>query len=469
MRSILYGCLVVTSQWPMWVVVGLGICGCRQRSLPRQSAPVASAAPSGVPLALPSVSLAADSGVASGARAEQDLLGIVPAKIAVSSAVRNPRDFPEHLIDGNPHTAWNSRTGDLVGAWIAFRVPVDAHVDAIELTAGYARVKGQQDLFTMNHRVSLLEISRDGKLFKLVPLDVQSRALQRVPINAAGGEFKLVVKETVPGSEAKWREVVISEFRVLGKPGAERRPSTDRLVVSVGSLDAAPPEPIRGELDFDVPPIAAELRASFPSIDRFCKAFLAWAKVNAAAEIAEDAQWNDAAPVLAPLCTEVALPSLQNAAPPWTAVKAARMAWAYRDSTRLFVVTPKGVRMTPIYFDDRRGNPMGCPPVWSHERLDRLRVQNGWLIATIDGSGPSNYDANTQVHTMTYQRGAAMCRAAGENIRCLEVNPQYDRSFATKTLSYSGGHAQSPDAVLWERVEDFQVSEKGEISRVRVR
>jgi hypothetical protein len=49
---------------------------------------------------------------------ETDLLGIVPAKIAVSSAVRNPRDFPEHLVDGDPNTAWNSQTGDLAGAWI---------------------------------------------------------------------------------------------------------------------------------------------------------------------------------------------------------------------------------------------------------------------------------------------------------------------------------------------------------------
>ncbi len=399
------------------------------------------------------------------ASSEQNLLGIVPAKVAVSSAVRNPRDFPEHLIDANPLTAWNSQTGDLAGAWIAFRVPKDAHVDAIELTAGYVRVKGKQDLFTMNHRVKRVEIVRDGQPLKLAVLDVQSRVMQRVPLDTAGGEFKVLVKETLPGSEVKWREVVVSEFRVLGKPGRERRAPSDRIIVSIGSLDARPPEPIAREIEFDRSAFAPE----HPSVDAFCKEWLVWAKAHAAAQVAETEQWNDAAPVAEPLCSEVRLPPLENAASPWTGVKGVRMAWAFNDATRLFVVTPKGVRMTPIYFDDQRGNPMGCPSIWSREHLDRLRVESGWLIATIDGTGPSNFDQETQVQTNMYQRGVAMCRMAGTEFHCLELNPQYDPSLAAKTWRTTVGQFHGPDNVPWERVEDFHVNEKGEISRIRIR
>src|SRR5689334_7769770 len=52
------------------------------------------------------------------ATAVVDLLHHTAAAIAVSSNVDNPHDFPEHLVDGKRDTAWNGRTGDLVGAWI---------------------------------------------------------------------------------------------------------------------------------------------------------------------------------------------------------------------------------------------------------------------------------------------------------------------------------------------------------------
>ena len=44
-----------------------------------------------------------------------DLLHVVPCVVAVSSKVDNPKDFPEHLVDGKNETAWNSKTGDLHG------------------------------------------------------------------------------------------------------------------------------------------------------------------------------------------------------------------------------------------------------------------------------------------------------------------------------------------------------------------
>src|SRR5687768_17555026 len=53
---------------------------------------------------------------------EVDLLHWTPAAVSVSSNVQNPRDYPHHLVDNKPETAWNGKTGDL-NATISFRVP----------------------------------------------------------------------------------------------------------------------------------------------------------------------------------------------------------------------------------------------------------------------------------------------------------------------------------------------------------
>nr|MCU0685220.1 hypothetical protein [Polyangiaceae bacterium] len=58
-------------------------------------------------------------------------------------------DFPEHLIDGKPETAWNGKTGDLVGGWVAFRLPSGVRVRRIELSAGFDKVSSAGDLFTI--------------------------------------------------------------------------------------------------------------------------------------------------------------------------------------------------------------------------------------------------------------------------------------------------------------------------------
>lgn len=67
-----------------------------------------------------------------------NLLTSTPTTVAVSSTVANANILPEHLVDGKLATAWNSRTGELVGSWIAVRVPPDAKVKTIKLTAACA-------------------------------------------------------------------------------------------------------------------------------------------------------------------------------------------------------------------------------------------------------------------------------------------------------------------------------------------
>src|SRR5215470_14539881 len=89
-----------------------------------------------------------------------ELLHQTDSAVGVSSTVLNGRDPPGHLVDGRLDTAWNSRTGDLVGAWIRFRVPEDAEVEEIRLTAGYAARHGRDDWFLMNPRITQVQVSR---------------------------------------------------------------------------------------------------------------------------------------------------------------------------------------------------------------------------------------------------------------------------------------------------------------------
>lgn len=78
------------------------------------------------------------------------------------------------------------------------------------MTAGYVRVKDANDpLHDGPPRIRRVEILRNGTSRKVVTLDVASRTMQRVAIGASG---------------------------------KERRAPTDRLLVSVGGLGAAPPE-----------------------------------------------------------------------------------------------------------------------------------------------------------------------------------------------------------------------------------
>jgi hypothetical protein len=94
--------------------------------------------------------LAVTIAMAGTARADVNLLVSAPTTVAVSSTVDNAKIVPAHLVDGKLDTAWNSRTGDLVGAWVAVRVPKEAHVTSIKLTAGFVKSDKTGDLFAMN-------------------------------------------------------------------------------------------------------------------------------------------------------------------------------------------------------------------------------------------------------------------------------------------------------------------------------
>ncbi len=165
------------------------------------------------------------------------LLYATDAVVAVSSAVSNAHDRPEHLVDHDEETAWNGKTDDLVGAWIAFRVPEDAHVDHLMMSAGFDKVSAKEDLFFANYRITRVRISRDGAVVKDAALSPDVRRPQRLDIDTAGGDFKIEVTAVVPGSHAGWREIAVSELSVLGTPGSNVRTTAGPPPVRVGGLD----------------------------------------------------------------------------------------------------------------------------------------------------------------------------------------------------------------------------------------
>ncbi len=177
-----------------------------------------------------------------------DLVHAVPTAIAVSSVYRDQTAQIARLVDGDPATAWNSRSGELTAAWIEVRVPSDATVSGIALTAGFAREGGDTDLFTGNLRVRAVRVLRDGQEIGRFELDPESRALQTLPVAGPGGAYRIEIAELVPGARADWQEVCVSELRVLGRSPSARagayEPATAiGALPDAASATAAPPLP----------------------------------------------------------------------------------------------------------------------------------------------------------------------------------------------------------------------------------
>ena len=144
--------------------------------------------PAHAPLPPPpsSVVAHADAGAADAALADAgaplvDLLRAVPITITVSSTVVNPAIVPAHLVDRDLGTAWNSATGELVGAWIEATLPSGARAAEIRMTVGHTgHGKHGEDYFTMNPRIKGVSVWSGDTLLGNVKLDVSNRALQTI-------------------------------------------------------------------------------------------------------------------------------------------------------------------------------------------------------------------------------------------------------------------------------------------------
>lgn len=206
-----------------------------------------------------------------------ELLHHTKSVVAVSSTVLNPKYQPEALVDGDLATAWNSRTGDLAGSWMAFRVPTDAFVTAVKLDVGFESKGPEGDYFTQNHRLKRVRISHGNKIVADAPLDPDKRGLQTIAISSPGGDFRIQVVAVAPGTRKTWRETVVSELEVWGHtPAPLAKPASP--TVKVGSLDGVEHDPMAGP---------------FPSLESYCEE---WAKPIREADAAEDVRCKDAGP-----------------------------------------------------------------------------------------------------------------------------------------------------------------------------
>jgi hypothetical protein len=160
----------------------------------------------------------------------------------VSSQVQNPAIKPEHLVDGDLQTAWNSRTGDLVGAWIEVRLPPQAAARELRITAGHTgRGPKGEDYFTMNPRIKRIGLRSGKTALAARDLDITNRGLQRIELGAlpAGETLRIEVQAIEPGTKKSWRETCVSELEVWGAAPAAIQHASVRPKIAVDPAIAA--------------------------------------------------------------------------------------------------------------------------------------------------------------------------------------------------------------------------------------
>lgn len=308
-----------------------------------------------------------------------DLLHTAGAVVAVSSKVVNAKDFPEHLVDGNRETAWNSRTGDLHG-WVGFRVPAQSRVTRVELTAGYD--KG--DVFGRNHRIARVRISREGVVLADTRLDPEKRELQGVDLEVDGGDFLIEVLETKPGTEKQWKELAVSELRVLGyRRGAAMNPrAMPRL--AIGSLDGVPKA---ANTRLNRP------RGPFPTIGALCAAWDAAVTPDVEAALARG-DLRDAVP--GPHCglgsVEAGASAKVVAQGPFEEALWLSLNEVTTSGTRLVLRSKEGYSITDIELGTRGHFDPGCAHVAIHviEDAELVHTESGRdvvVLRTLEADG----------------------------------------------------------------------------------
>lgn len=145
-----------------------------------------------------------------------ELLHSVPATIRLSSRVANKSILPAHIADRDLATAWNSRTGDVRGAWVDLEVP-GAGIREVRLTAGHTGTgpKGE-DYFTMNPRIRRVTLIDGDAELAHVDLDITRRDLQVMKLVSPHDHVRLRIDDVVMGTKRAWREACISEIEAWG-------------------------------------------------------------------------------------------------------------------------------------------------------------------------------------------------------------------------------------------------------------
>jgi len=346
------------------------------------------------------------------------LLHHTDAEITLSSRVDNPRDYPEHLVDGKPSTAWNGKTGDL-GAWIEVKLDPKVQITAIAITSGFD--KG--DLFEKNLRIAKIRVEHDGALVKEATLDTSARHLQRIPIDRPGGTLKLTVLETVPGKNEAWKEIVVSELRVLGTapPGVLRADSRmPRMRVAAGSAPAPLPASLQE--------VKVEGREG-ASLEAICAAFRAdvMAIVRRAQKAGHGLEGYDPSEVK---CKPTTLSPLAGTLPNgWTITTGVSLSYfdgvVVRDDLYPLMKRGDGVTVMGPLFSS--ANDVGDSPVPGYWRMGvALARGEPALLLAYAAAWHSPYDSS-EADSLHVEHAARVCRFQPVRFTCDQPQPMIFR------------------------------------------
>jgi hypothetical protein len=146
-----------------------------------------------------------------------DLLHTTPTTVTASSVFRDEGGSLVLLADGDTETAWSSREGEMAGAFIEVSLPEDARVSGFSMTVGFTR-EGKPDVFHKNPRIARVSVSHNGVAVQEYDLDVESRAMQTIPIEGPGGVYRIDVLDVVRSVRPDSARVFVTELRVWGVP-----------------------------------------------------------------------------------------------------------------------------------------------------------------------------------------------------------------------------------------------------------
>jgi hypothetical protein len=448
----------------------------------RTPQPVASSA--NLPIALTSVAATSVAATSSSPQMSKrpssaslpSLLDSVNATLAVSSTVDNPRDYPEHLIDGLADTAWNSKTGDLRG-YIAFRVPKDAHVDDIFLTVGFDKVLrkfdrlgkqiASEDLFTANHRITKVALFHNNVQLREVVLDPNIRSPQAIRVDGPGGDYKVQVTETLPGTKRAWQELVISEFRVTGRPGDEGnlRAPDSKLRVAVGTLDINPAR--------DALVRITETEQAFASTEALCSAMVHVAKESLTDERLTPEQVKTFGK---PSCGVEPFPIAFKAVAPYRSLRVAKVRNAVNSADHLVIESARGFLQGNISWNNNSPLDPGCPSTVRLETVEEVRIESGYVVLILGGShmagaGPGPVHANDPGYREELVRTAYWAKDDGKILKTHYLDTQFfgGPPLGTKTRPMDQSKVpwevtRVPWATLpWKSVRPVGVSPTGEV------
>ena len=375
-------------RWVFAVLPLVVACGGKKEAPPKETTGSAGSG-SAAPVAMADAAVTIDAPTA-----PVELLHSYLSFVEVSSHVMNKTIKPEHLVDKDFNTAWNSKTGELVGAWLDVRVSGGAAIHEIKLTVGHTG-KGPkgEDYFSMNPRITMLSVLDGPKVLASAPLDPNERGLQSVKLPTPhAGTVRLRIDAIVMGTKKTWKEVCISELEAWGIPPADAMPRAQRPIVSVYEPEPPPPLEVVPGKPVD---IAALCESHVTPLQE------AYEKRNSGRQ--SDYASEDAAPE----CGLLDGPAVQGA--PWKGVAVWRLAQnsAHGPMTcNLVAQTENG--------DFMIGGERGCGP-WDEEDL---RVDTATGEDVIPGGPPELVVRYFTARHSDVTVAMLVCRMTGEAVQC---------------------------------------------------